>query len=305
MLLEKGFAWNFAKKCGIKCSKKWYQHMLKTVSTSANCNVKLVLHVEIDGNVSQNRPEITIKVKDARKWYFVDVMVPQDHHVGQFGKHLELVVKAQTKSRNNPSSIGVMGIISKWLKTCQYFWSMRHHRRSTDFHFNWEWKDTEKSTSPLWQKNQKNHSRSQCAELFTTATKKIQFKIFNFIIKTNVIIVVLPNMRATTWHILYSLLLPGFNNGKETYPYFCGKPFKHQDCILGVTQQNSHKNPFKQLVTMVMVQIQLFSTQKYLIIQLLTLSTLNINNQYKLEAPQGILSEQDERLQQEKNDNSH
>ena len=76
MLLEKGFAWNFAKKCGIKCSKKWYQHMLKTVSTSANCNVKLVLHVEIDGNVSQNRPEITIKVKDARKWYFVDVMVP-------------------------------------------------------------------------------------------------------------------------------------------------------------------------------------------------------------------------------------
>ena len=39
----------------------------------------------------------TIKAKDARKWYFVDVMVPQDYRAGQVDKYLELVEKAQTE----------------------------------------------------------------------------------------------------------------------------------------------------------------------------------------------------------------
>ena len=52
--------------------------------------------------VRQNRQEITIKEKDTRKWYFVDVLVPQDHHIamkenGKINKYLELAEKAQTE----------------------------------------------------------------------------------------------------------------------------------------------------------------------------------------------------------------
>lgn len=52
----------------------------------------------MNGKVRQNRPDITIKEKDLRKWYFVDVTVPKDHQVvmkenEKDDKYLELAKK--------------------------------------------------------------------------------------------------------------------------------------------------------------------------------------------------------------------
>ena len=58
--------------------------------------------MEIDGKVRHTRLVITIKEKDARKWYFMAVTVSQDHHVvinenEKINKYLELAKKALTE----------------------------------------------------------------------------------------------------------------------------------------------------------------------------------------------------------------
>ena len=73
--------------------------MPEKVSTSANSNVEILLDVEIDGKVTHNKLDITIKEKDARKWYFLDVTISQDHCVAmkeneKIDKYLEQAKKA-------------------------------------------------------------------------------------------------------------------------------------------------------------------------------------------------------------------
>ena len=67
--------WEIFKKYVMKYSKKWYQNMPEKLSTSANSNTKILWDVEIDGKVKHNRPNITIKEKDAREWCFLHVTV--------------------------------------------------------------------------------------------------------------------------------------------------------------------------------------------------------------------------------------
>ena len=61
----------------------------------------------------------------AKKWYFVDVRIPQDHRVvmkenKKIDKYLELVDKAQTENHVKVEIIaiviGAMGTVPKWLK---------------------------------------------------------------------------------------------------------------------------------------------------------------------------------------------
>ena len=48
--------------------------MPEKVSTSASGNIEILRDVEIDERVKLNRPDITIKEKDPKKWYFVDLV---------------------------------------------------------------------------------------------------------------------------------------------------------------------------------------------------------------------------------------
>ena len=103
-------------------------------------------------------------------------------------------------------------------------------------------------------------------------------------------------MRSATWYVLH---LTAFNNGDESCP-FCGKNFntlgRHiLHCIAKLTQEplqvaSNHGNDIDSTI---------FN------IETIYNSIVNINNQYKLEAPEGILTEYDERLQREKNDSSY
>lgn len=47
--------------------------MPEKVSTSAEGNLNILWDVKIDGSVKYNRPDITIKEKSSRKWYFIHV----------------------------------------------------------------------------------------------------------------------------------------------------------------------------------------------------------------------------------------
>ena len=95
--------------------------MPEKVSTSANGNVEILWDVEIDEKVRHSRLDITIKEKDARKWSFVNVTVPQDHRVmkenEKVDKYLVLAEKAQTehhvKVKIIPIVIGAMVTIPK------------------------------------------------------------------------------------------------------------------------------------------------------------------------------------------------
>ena len=91
--------------------------MPEKVSTSTN---EILWDVETDKEAIKE-----IKEKDARKWYFVDVTVLQDHHVvmkqnEKTDKHLELAKKARTENQMKvviiPIIIGAMGKTPKRLK---------------------------------------------------------------------------------------------------------------------------------------------------------------------------------------------
>ena len=84
--------------------------MPEKVSTSTN---EILWDVETDKEAIKE-----IKETDARKWYFVDVTVLQDHHVAmkqneKTDKHLELAKKARTENQIKvvimPIVIGAMG----------------------------------------------------------------------------------------------------------------------------------------------------------------------------------------------------
>lgn len=53
--------------------------MPEEVSTSDNGNFETLWEVEIDGTIRYNTPNITIKEKEARKSYFIEVFLPEDH----------------------------------------------------------------------------------------------------------------------------------------------------------------------------------------------------------------------------------
>ena len=100
--------------------------MPEKVSTLANGNVEILWDVEIEGKIRDNRPDITIKVKDATVWYFVDVTVLQDQRVvmkenEKVNKYLKLAEKAgaehHVKVEIISIIIGAMGTIIKRLKS--------------------------------------------------------------------------------------------------------------------------------------------------------------------------------------------
>ena len=99
--------------------------MPEKVSTSANSNVEILWDVEIDGKVTHNKLDITVKEKDARKWYFLDVTISQDHRVAmkeneKIDKYLEQAKKARNEHHVKveiiPIVTGAMGKIPKQLK---------------------------------------------------------------------------------------------------------------------------------------------------------------------------------------------
>ena len=118
----------------------------KMVSAYARKGIKILWDVEINGKFRHNRPDITIKEKDARK-YFVDVTALQDHHVvmKKNKKDLELIKKARTEHH-------VKLLLQRWSryqsnsKTILVLLEQQYHMRSTDFRINWDWKDTKKCT---------------------------------------------------------------------------------------------------------------------------------------------------------------
>ena len=89
-------------------------------------------------------------------------------------------------------------------------------------------------------------------------------------------------MRGTTWYVLFLILLAGFNNGEETCP-FCGKNFNMLQwhvwcCTAKLTQEplqvvSIHGNHIDSTI---------------FIIKTINNLIVNINNQYKLEAAEGI-----------------
>lgn len=79
ILLDVEFAGNFAENTLQIAAKNWYQHMPEEVSTSDNGNFETLWEVEIDGTIRYNTPNITIKEKEARKSYFIEVFLPEDH----------------------------------------------------------------------------------------------------------------------------------------------------------------------------------------------------------------------------------
>ena len=121
--------WKLYKKCGIECSKKWYQHMPEKWSTSANGNAGILWDVKINWKVRHSRQDITIKNKDARKLYFREVVVPKDHLVvmkenEKISKYLELAEKAQTEHHVSveitPIVIGVTDTILVYILVLLY-----------------------------------------------------------------------------------------------------------------------------------------------------------------------------------------
>ena len=81
--------------------------------------------MEIDGKVKHNRPDNTVKEKNARKWYFVDVIVSRDYRVvmkenEKVDKYLELAQKTRTEHHIKVEIIsiviGVMSTIPEQLK---------------------------------------------------------------------------------------------------------------------------------------------------------------------------------------------
>ena len=89
-VLIKSFLWTYdtvgrgahsklSRKKVTDYNKKWYQHMAEKVPTSAEGNVLILRDVEIYERVKHSRLEITIKRRHARNWYFVDLLIPQDH----------------------------------------------------------------------------------------------------------------------------------------------------------------------------------------------------------------------------------
>ena len=89
-------------------------------------------------------------------------------------------------------------------------------------------------------------------------------------------------MRGTTWYVLFLILLTGFNNGEETC-LFCGKNFNMLQrhvwcCTAKLTQEplqvvSIHGNHIDSTI---------------FIIKTINNLIVNINNQYKLEAAEGI-----------------
>ena len=117
--------WELCRKYGIECSEKWYQHIPEKIVTTADEKVEILWDDTIDGSIKHNRPDITVKDKTEKKWYFVDVTVPQDHRVvmgenEKIDKYLELATKVRidnhVKVEIIPIVIGAMGTIPKRLK---------------------------------------------------------------------------------------------------------------------------------------------------------------------------------------------
>ena len=99
--------------------------------------------------------------------------------------------------------------------------------------------------------------------------------------------------------VCFIFTLTGFNNGEETRP-FCGKNFN----TLG-------RHIWRRTAKLTQESLQVVSNHRKDIdsntynIETIDNSIPNINSQYELEAPEGISTEYDERLQREKNDSSY
>ena len=98
--------------------------------------------------------------------------------------------------------------------------------------------------------------------------------------------------------VCFIFTLTRFNNGEETCP-FCGKNFN----TLG-------GHIWRRTAKLTQESLQVVSNHRNDIdsntysIEAIDNSIANINSQYELEAPEGILTEYDESLQREKNDGS-
>ena len=105
--------------------------MPEKVSTSDNGNFETLWEVEIDGTIRYNTPNITIKEKEARKWYFIEVFLPEDHCINvkeneKIDKNwLGLAEKAWTKHYLKSS----FKIIIQYHTSC--CWNNRHDTKTT------------------------------------------------------------------------------------------------------------------------------------------------------------------------------
>ena len=99
--------------------------------------------------------------------------------------------------------------------------------------------------------------------------------------------------------VCFIFTLTGFNYLEETY-LFCGKNFN-----------TLARHIWRRTAKLTQESLQVVSNHRNDIdsttynIEAIDNSIANINSQYELEAPKGVLTEYDERLQREKNDSSY
>ena len=83
------------------------------------------LEINITTKIKRNKPDIVVKIPEARKWQLTDIAIPQDQNIfskenKNVNKYIDLanVIRAEHKVKTEigPLVIGALGSISKQLK---------------------------------------------------------------------------------------------------------------------------------------------------------------------------------------------
>ena len=76
--------WELCRKYGIKSADVWYKEVPDDVRMSEDGKVEIWWEsVEITRKLEHNRPDITVLDRVARRWTFVDFLVPWDKNVSK------------------------------------------------------------------------------------------------------------------------------------------------------------------------------------------------------------------------------
>ena len=123
--MEKGYIGNYTEST-TECSEKWYQHVPEKSTATKDGKVEILWDEEISRKVKHNRPDITVKEKEEKRWLFVDVTIPMDHRVEEkekekIDRYMDLATKMRIENHVKveiiPIVIGAMGTIPKKLKS--------------------------------------------------------------------------------------------------------------------------------------------------------------------------------------------
>lgn len=114
--------WRICKKYNINVVEKWYDHKPESVvENKGHVTILWDYSIHTDKTISANRPDITIKDKDANMCYLIDVSTPCDKNVTlklhekiSKYKNLEIEISKlwKIKAKTIPVIIGSLGIMT-------------------------------------------------------------------------------------------------------------------------------------------------------------------------------------------------